>query len=380
MRQVCKSLGSCLEKISGAGAVAEGMRCPATSALVLSPPLHAANDRCWASPSDILLGAALSHVQIHPPGSHGDDCTLLGRGPHRSWRRGLPTAQTGLEFIAEDGLELLISLPRLPSAGISSVHHSTQFSAMLGIQPKASLVPTMSAELSVPMDPSTPACPEPGHKGMDYRDWVRRSYLELVTSNHHSVQALSWRKLYLSRAKLKASSRTSALLSGFAMVAMVEVQLETQYQYPQPLLIAFSACTTVLVAVHLFALLISTCILPNVEAVSNIHNLNSISESPHERMHPYIELAWGFSTVLGILLFLAEVVLLCWIKFLPVGWQAALVSTIIMVPVGLIFVVFTIHFYRSLVRHKTERHNREIEELHKLKVQLDGHERSLQVV
>ncbi|XP_068021446.1 protein orai-2 [Melanerpes formicivorus] len=265
----------------------------------------------------------------------------------------------------------------------------------------------MSSELNVPVDPSPPACcSEPGAKGMDYRDWVRRSYLELVTSNHHSVQALSWRKLYLSRAKLKASSRTSALLSGFAMVAMVEVQLEVQYKYPQMLLIAFSACTTVLVAVHLFALLISTCILPNVEAVSNIHNLNSISESPHERMHPYIELAWGFSTVLGILLFLAEVVLLCWIKFLPVGsiprgeaggggagagaggekagahagWQSALVSTIIMVPVGLIFVVFTIHFYRSLVRHKTERHNREIEELHKLKVQLDGHDRGMQVV
>lgn len=178
---------------------------------------------------------------------------------------------------------------------------------------------------------------------------------------------------------------------------MVEVQLEMQYSYPRELLIAFSVCTTVLVAVHLFALLISTCILPNVEAVSNIHNLNSVSESPHERMHHYIELAWGFSTALGILLFLAEVVLLCWIKFLPVdsinknppttpppqqnsGWQAALASTIIMVPVGVIFVVFTIHFYRSLVRHKTERHHQEIEELNKIKVQLDGQEQGLLTV
>ncbi|XP_034539832.1 protein orai-2 [Notolabrus celidotus] len=264
----------------------------------------------------------------------------------------------------------------------------------------------MSSELNVPMgSPAPGASEQAADGGMDYRDWVRRSYLELVSSNHHSVQALSWRKLYLSRAKLKASSRTSALLSGFAMVAMVEVQLEMQYSYPPVLLIAFSVCTTVLVAVHLFALLISTCILPNVEAVSNIHNLNSVSESPHERMHYYIELAWGFSTALGILLFLAEVVLLCWIKFLPVdslevkkgnnccstatlptpvpqysGWQAALASTIIMVPVGVIFVVFTIHFYRSLVRHKTERHHQEIEELHKIKVQLDGHERGLQTV
>ncbi|XP_067864099.1 protein orai-2 isoform X1 [Heptranchias perlo] len=258
----------------------------------------------------------------------------------------------------------------------------------------------MSSERSAPAGSPAPACSEPEGGAADYRDWVRRSYLELVSSNHHSVQALSWRKLYLSRAKLKASSRTSALLSGFAMVAMVEVQLEMEYNYPKFLLIAFSACTTVLVAVHLFALLISTCILPNVEAVSNIHNLNSVNESPHERMHYYIELAWGFSTALGILLFLTEVVLLCWIKFLPVdsivmkdkktgpgqaevghtGWNAALASTIIMVPVGLIFVIFTIHFYRSLVGHKTERHNQEIEELHKLKVQLDGHDRVLQVV
>ncbi|XP_063066865.1 calcium release-activated calcium channel protein 1 [Engraulis encrasicolus] len=218
-----------------------------------------------------------------------------------------------------------------------------------------------------------------------------------MSRSEHSLQALSWRKLYLSRAKLKASSRTSALLSGFAMVAMVEVQLDNSYDYHPGLLIAFSACTTVLVAVHLFALMVSTCILPNIEAVSNVHNLNSVRESPHERMHRHIELAWAFSTVIGTLLFLAEVVLLCWVKFLPVrakdkgtvggggagagtgeaarngtatgisaGVAAAITSTSIMVPFGLVFIVFAVHFYRSLVSHKTDRQFQELEELEDL--------------
>ncbi|XP_010893402.1 calcium release-activated calcium channel protein 1 isoform X1 [Esox lucius] len=203
-----------------------------------------------------------------------------------------------------------------------------------------------------------------------------------MSLNDYSRQALSWRKLYLSRAKLKATSRTSALLSGFAMVAMVEVQLEPSHVYPPGLLIAFSACTTVLVAVHLFALMISTCILPNLEAVSNVHNMNSVNESPHERMHRHIELAWAFSTVIGTLLFLAEVVLLCWVKFLPLrrptdngtissGEAAAIASTTIMVPFGLVFIVFAVHFYRSLVSHKTDMQSQELEEMTRMQNQLD---------
>ncbi|XP_028383444.1 calcium release-activated calcium channel protein 1 [Phyllostomus discolor] len=242
--------------------------------------------------------------------------------------------------------------------------------------------------------PGSPPPPPPPPPAVTYPDWISQSYCKVMSLNEHSMQALSWRKLYLSRAKLKASSRTSALLSGFAMVAMVEVQLDADHDYPPGLLIAFSACTTVLVAVHLFALMISTCILPNIEAVSNVHNLNSVKESPHERMHRHIELAWAFSTVIGTLLFLAEVVLLCWVKFLPLkkqpgqprptsqppasgapvvsnestggitpGQAAAIASTTIMVPFGLVFIVFAVHFYRSLVSHKTDRQFQELNEL-----------------
>ncbi|XP_011049928.1 PREDICTED: calcium release-activated calcium channel protein 1-like isoform X1 [Acromyrmex echinatior] len=188
----------------------------------------------------------------------------------------------------------------------------------------------------------------------------------------HTPGYLSWRKLQLSRAKLKASSKTSALLSGFAMVAMVEVQLNPETHVPPEMLIAFAVCTTLLVAVHMLALMISTCILPNIEAVCNLHSISLVHESPHERLHWYIEVAWAFSTLLGLLLFLLEIAILCWVKFYDFSQVAAWSACIVLIPVLIIFLAFAIHFYRSLVAHKYEVTVSGIRELELLKEQIES--------
>ena len=64
---------------------------------------------------------------------------------------------------------------------------------------------------------------------------------------------------------------------------MVEIELGPQTS--EALLISFSVITTLVVAVHLLALMISTCILPHIEAVGNVHHFGAISDSPHTHLH-----------------------------------------------------------------------------------------------
>jgi calcium release-activated calcium channel protein 1 len=60
-------------------------------------------------------------------------------------------------------------------------------------------------------------------------------------------------------------------------VALVELQYEEHNVVPE-LLILMGVVTTLLVAVHLLALMMSTCILPHIEAAG------CTQDSPHTRL------------------------------------------------------------------------------------------------
>ncbi|KAM0736840.1 Calcium release-activated calcium channel protein 1 [Formica fusca] len=199
----------------------------------------------------------------------------------------------------------------------------------------------------------------------------------VIPSSQHSDEQdgpenLSWRRLHMSRAKLKATATTSELLSGFAMVAMVELQINEPTAVPEWLFVMFAVCTTFLVSVHIFALMISTYLLPNIEAISKLQVSRLITESPHERMRGFIELAWAFSTILGLFLFLVEVAILCWVKFWDYSFTAATASTVIIIPVLIVFVAFAVHFYHSLVVYKCESVVSDMKDLESIKRNLDN--------
>ncbi|VDL95702.1 unnamed protein product [Schistocephalus solidus] len=158
----------------------------------------------------------------------------------------------------------------------------------------------------------------------------------------------SMRRLHLSRAKLKASSRASALLSGFAMMAMIELN---KNKVPEALLISFTASASLLVVVHITALMISTCILPQLECHINIPSIR------------YIEMAWIFSTALGMVLFLVVLVLASWVKFWNMSKWSAGVCFLIVGPVVIVFLLFAVFFYRSLISFKYHRASKMVDRL-----------------
>lgn len=133
----------------------------------------------------------------------------------------------------------------------------------------------------------------------------------------------------------------------------------------------------------MLSLMIATCILPHIESVAIIPGTSeySANDGTHDRLRTYIEMSWFFSTTIGIFLFLVEIDLICWVKFwnygsksgTNIGLIASISVTLALVPIFVLFILFAVKFYRSLVTHQFEKSEREILELDTLINQLNFH-------
>lgn len=126
------------------------------------------------------------------------------------------------------------------------------------------------------------------------------------------------------------------------------------------LLVGFTVTTAFLVSTTMFSILIATCLLPHIDAVTKLNSINIAKESPHDDLIWYIDLAWFLANTVSICLFIIDVVLLSWIKF---DTTPAICITSIMVPVLLLLCVFSVVFYRQTVHQQIDLADKRYDEL-----------------
>ena len=185
------------------------------------------------------------------------------------------------------------------------------------------------------------------------------------------------------KSKLESVNETSALLSGFAIVsstaapsssyrhrssfkvAIVELSLDSYRSHTSndALLICYAIISCLLVGIHLLALLMSMCILPELKSVIRqsdfwIKNENS---KPLSSLNVYIEIAWVVSTGLGLFLFLIELGIIIWIKVSGFSRPAAISALVTLSFVGCPFILFAIGFYIRVTRAKIHLHQTDLE-------------------
>lgn len=125
---------------------------------------------------------------------------------------------------------------------------------------------------------------------------------------------------------------------------------------PVQLVLAFVVVMTLAVTAHLAALLIASFFLPVMDVIWETGDGEYMDLSPHSRLPLLVETAWILSNVIGILLFMTEVILMAWIKFWylgqggSVGQKAATAVTVLLSIAILLFTAHGFFFYKTMVR------------------------------
>jgi len=149
--------------------------------------------------------------------------------------------------------------------------------------------------------------------------------------------------------------------------AMVELQVNVPTTCPAWLFSLYAANTVLLIASNIFALMVSTCLLPRMSAISEEYNVADLHEvptfSPHDRLKGLVSLSAGLAHVFGLFLFLIELILLNWVKFWDFSIPAATAGSITMVPFMILFAISLMHLKKLLAEHKCSFRESKIKEV-----------------
>jgi len=114
---------------------------------------------------------------------------------------------------------------------------------------------------------------------------------------------------------------------------------------------------------HLLALLMSMCILPEIKSVIRHSDvwIGHENHKPLSELDVCIEIAWIVSTGLGLFLFILELGLIFWIKVAGYSERAAIAAVVTLCLVGFPFLLFSIGFYIRVARTRVHLHQADLD-------------------
>lgn len=148
-------------------------------------------------------------------------------------------------------------------------------------------------------------------------------------------------------------------------VAIVDLSLDgyTKHNGSNTVIICYAVVSCLLVGVHLLALLMSTCVLPELKSFIRRNDLRNNQQ--HKKslgsLDIYIEIAWTVSTGVGLFLFLLELGFILWIKMNGYSQSAAIAATITLCLIGIPFILFSVGFYTKVAHAKVHIHRSDLE-------------------
>jgi hypothetical protein len=148
-------------------------------------------------------------------------------------------------------------------------------------------------------------------------------------------------------------------------VAIVELSLDSYIEHKSGdgVIICYAIVSCLLVGIHLLALLMSMCILPELKSVirQSDYWIDDKHTEPLSSLNIYIEVAWVVSTGLGLFLFLIELGIIIWIKVSGFSYFAAVSALVTLCLVGCPFILFAVGFYFRVSRAKVHLHQTDLD-------------------